>query len=68
LFQLSSERVHLTAHPAGGAATVAGRHALTMQVTAGDAPLPESAQAMVAAAMRTIVGQPDGAAAEAQLL
>jgi hypothetical protein len=46
---------------------VAGRYALTVQVTAGDAPLPKSAQAMVGATVRTTVGQPDGAAAEAQL-
>ena len=47
---------------------MAGRYALTVQVTAGDAPLPKSAQAMVGATVRTTVGQPDGAAAEAQLL
>jgi hypothetical protein len=46
---------------------VAGRYALTVQVTAGDAPLLKSARAKVAT-MRTIFGQPDGAAAEAQLL
>jgi hypothetical protein len=40
LGQLSSERVHLTMHPARGAATVAGRYALTVQVTAAGDPLP----------------------------
>jgi hypothetical protein len=65
LFQLSSERVHLPVHPAGGAAIVAGRYALTVQDTAGDALLLKSAQAMVATTVRTILGQPDGAAAEA---
>jgi YVTN family beta-propeller protein len=34
----ASERVHLTVHPAGGAATVAGTYALTVQVTAEHAP------------------------------
>jgi hypothetical protein len=37
----------------------------TVQDTAGDAPLLKSAQAMVATTVRTIFGQPDGAAAEA---
>jgi hypothetical protein len=43
----SSERVHLTVHPAGGAATAAGSYALTVQVTAEEDPT-SSASAVVA--------------------
>jgi hypothetical protein len=38
LAPFASERVHLTVHPAGGAATVVGNYALTVQITAEDAP------------------------------
>jgi YVTN family beta-propeller protein len=38
LAPFASQRMHLTVHPAGGAATLAGSYALSMQVTAQDDP------------------------------
>ena len=62
-------RVHLTLHPARGAAIGAGRYALTVQVTAEDDPsLWRTRRARPGHRVDRGFDQPDRAAAEAQLL